>query len=72
MEENNLKFGKYIGSHQDGDYIATTKDDGGVDLAIVYETHGKQGTTNPTITLSQGQWDKLVAWVEWQRKKDLK
>lgn len=49
----------------DGHYEATIEDDGSIKIATVYN----EGKQSPVVTLSPDRWDRLVAWVEWQRKK---
>ncbi len=49
----------------DGHYEATIEDDGSVKITTVYDA----GQHRPAVTLPPERWDRLVAWVEWQRKK---
>lgn len=48
-----------------GHYEAAVESDGSVKITIVYGA----APHRPVVTLSPDWWDRLVAWVEWQRKK---
>lgn len=48
-----------------GHYEATVENDGSVTITTVFKKSGDR----PVVTLSCEQWDRLVAWIEWQRKK---
>jgi hypothetical protein len=56
---------KHVGSWSDGHYEARFADDGTITIITVFETAGHQYR----VQLSPNEWDRLVAWVEWQRKK---
>ena len=57
--------GLHSGTHGDGHYEATAQDDGGVVITTILDN----ATHTYTVNLSHAEWDRLVAWVEWQRKK---
>ena len=48
----------------DGHYEATFESDGSVKITTVFDV----SQSRPVVTLSPERWDRLVAWVEWQRK----
>ena len=49
----------------DGHYEATLENDGSIKITTVFDV----GQSRPAVTLSSDRWNRLVAWVEWQRKK---
>jgi hypothetical protein len=63
-----LNVGRHIGTWGDGNYIAVVDANGTVTLNTVYDKANQQAT----VSLSRGEWERLVAWVEWQMKKDFK
>jgi hypothetical protein len=50
-----------------GNVKADVTEVGGVSIWIKY----KDAPQQPTITLSPEEWDRFVAWVEWQRKDNI-
>ena len=60
---------KDVGQHVQwgtGHYEAEVKANGNVIITTIYDT---EKTQRPTVSLSRTEWDRLVAWVEWQRRK---
>jgi hypothetical protein len=49
----------------DGHYEATVESDGSVRITTVFDV----GQHRPEVALPADRWDRLVAWVEWQRKR---
>jgi hypothetical protein len=60
-----LEVGRHVGSWGDGKYIATVTDNGTVTLNTVYDKANQKAT----VSLSHDEWERLVAWVNWQMKK---
>jgi hypothetical protein len=56
-------LGKHAGSWGDGHYEAEVTINGNVKVVTVYDNAPQ---TN-TVTLSPDEWDRLVAFVNWQR-----
>ena len=44
--------------------------DGRIKVWLAWDSGVRHGYWNP-LTLSSEDWDRLVAWVEWQRKEEL-
>ena len=59
-----LKVGRHIGPYGDGDIMADLTKGGGVNIWINYDNAGHK----PTISMTPEEWDRLMTWVEWQRK----
>jgi hypothetical protein len=57
--------GRHCGTSGDGHYEAAVHNDGSVEITTVFD-NAQQAYT---VYLSNTEWDRLVAWVEWQRKK---
>lgn len=57
-----------VGIHDEygrGHYEARVLSDG---MVVIYTKFDKRGPDHK-VKLTPIQWDRLVAWVEWQRKK---
>ena len=65
--DNSLNVGRHVGTWGNGNYIATSAEDGSVTIMTVYDNANQKAT----VSLSGNEWDRLVAWVEWQRKKNI-
>lgn len=65
MAESLKDVGKHKGTWSDGHYEATVRQDGRVVITTIFDS----ARHVYTVSLSPSQWDRLVAWVEWQRKK---
>jgi hypothetical protein len=59
--------GIHIGTWSNGHYEAHIGNDGNVVITTLFESAKHEYH----VSLSLREWDRLVAWVEWQRKKDL-
>ena len=57
--------GEHRGTYGDGHYEATVHENGGVVITTVFDSAQQVHS----VHLSSRGWDRLVAWVEWQRKK---
>lgn len=57
--------GQHRGTWGDGHYEATVRDNDYVVITTILDNAQHKFT----VSLSPAQWDRLVAWVEWQRKK---
>ena len=69
MGETLNDVGMHKGTWGDGHYESWITANGGVTIATVFNDPKKKGENK--VTLNRSEWDRLVAWVEWQRKKDL-
>lgn len=65
MADNLKDAGQHIGTYGNGHYEATVQDDGSVIITTILDN----AEHTYTVNLSQPEWNRLVAWVEWQRKK---
>jgi hypothetical protein len=65
--DNALNVCRHMGTWGDGNYVATIEDNGAVILTTIYDNANQKATVN----LSRTGWDRLVAWVEWQRKNNI-
>ena len=63
MADTLKDVGEHKGTYGDGHYEAIVQDDGGVTITTIFN-NARQAHT---VSLSRGKWDRLVAWVEWQR-----
>ena len=61
-----LRVGTHV-AYSTGHYKASVRDDGGVIIETVFSSPNQKHT----VTLPYAEWDRLVAWVEWRRKKTL-
>lgn len=61
-----LKVGRHIGTWADGYTWAEVYENGGVHFWIEFDNPNKKD--KPGMVLSPETWDRVVAWVEWQRK----
>ncbi|MBN1366757.1 MAG: hypothetical protein JW967_02385 [Dehalococcoidales bacterium] len=68
LKDVDIHSGSPYASDGTGHYEADVESDGSVIITIVYD----KVRSKPIVTLSSDRWDRLVAWVEWQRRKDLK
>ncbi len=57
--------GKHEGTWGTGHYEANVQNDGSVIITTILD----DAQHTYTVNLSHVEWDRLVAWVEWQRKK---
>lgn len=67
MADTLKDVGRHTGTYGNGHYEATVGDTGGVIITTVLDDAEQRYTVN----LSRSEWDRLVAWVEWQRKKNI-
>lgn len=65
MTDTLKDVGQHIGTWGNGHYEATIGDDGNVIITTILD----DAQHTYTVNLSHAEWDRLVAWVEWQRKK---
>lgn len=65
MEETLEDVGQHIGTYGNGHYEAKVQDDGSVIITTILD----DAPHTYTVNLSRDEWGRLVAWVEWQRKK---
>ncbi|MBI2847149.1 MAG: hypothetical protein HYX82_04625 [Chloroflexi bacterium] len=65
MEDILKDVSRHVGTFGVGHYEAAVRDDGSVIITTILDN--AQHTY--TVNLSRAEWDRLVAWVEWQRKK---
>lgn len=61
-----LNVGRHIGTWANGDTLAEVYEDGSVHIWIEFDNPNKKD--KPGMVMSPEIWDRLVAWVEWQRK----
>lgn len=59
--------GRHIGSWGNGHYEAKVEDGGSVIIATILDNANQAYT----VSLDPSEWDRLVAWVEWQRKRNI-
>ena len=48
-----------------GEVWASLSEEGMIDIWIKYEDAPQE----PMISITPERWDRLVAWIEWQRKE---
>ena len=65
MADTLTDVGQHIGTWGNGHYEATIQDDGSVIITTILDN----APHTYTVNLSRSEWERLVAWVEWQRKK---
>ena len=65
MADTLTDVGQHNGTWGNGHYEANLRDDGGVTITTKLDN----AAHTYTVSLSRAEWDRLVAWVEWQRKK---
>ncbi len=65
MEDILKDVGQHAGTWGTGHYEANVLDDGSVIITTILDN----AQHVYTVSLSRARWDRLVAWVEWQRKK---
>jgi len=65
MTDTLKDVGRHIGTYGNGHYEATVQDDGSVIITTILDN----AEHTYTVNLSEAEWDRLVAWVKWQRKK---
>ena len=58
-----LNVGRHL-AYSSGYYEATVSNDGGV----IIETKFHDTPQKHTVSVSRERWDRLVAWIEWQRQ----
>jgi hypothetical protein len=61
-----LKVGRHIGTCSDGDIWAEVNENGSVRFWIEFDNTNKKD--KPGMVMPLEVWDRVVAWVEWQRK----
>ena len=59
-----IKVGRHIGPYGDGDIMANLSENGIINIWINYD----EAKQRPMVSVTSEEWDRLVAWVEWQRK----
>ncbi len=69
MSEILRDVGKHIGTWGDGHYESWIDNGGVIVIVTKFDDPKKKGGF--TMTLSSAEWDRLVAWIEWQRKKSI-
>jgi len=61
-----INIGRHFGTSAEGEMMAEVTETGNVDIWIEFDNPNKKGM--PAIGMTPEQWDRLVAWVEWQRR----
>ena len=62
-----IKVGRHIGPHGNGDILADLSENSENGIINIWINYDK-AEHKPTLNITPEKWDRLVAWVECQRK----